>query len=457
MEKQSLRTYLADVEKTRPNDILTIKSPIDRDFTLMAMATELDNTPAPPLIRTEVTGYDIPVVANLFANRERIAAMLGCRKVSEISPRWAEIEKNSLCPVMVEGGPVQEIVQLGEQIDAGSLPLMQYFPTDAGRYISSGIVVAKDPETGVRNLSYHRLQYKDKNKFGVSLHSRQHLFQAYQKAEALNQPLEVAVIVGAHPAVLLAAAAKPGAEVDEYDIAGAILGSPLELVSGKTVAVEYPAWAEIVLEGHILPSVREPEGPFGEFTGYSTSRSTENVFQVTALCRREKPIYTVVIPGSAGDHLYLARVAREAAIFQRLKERIPWVREIAYPRSGVNFHCYISLDRGPQGIPKQALTLLLGLDHYVKLAIAVDADIDINKDSEVLWALATRARMTRDQFIIPQAFTISLDPSSEENMTDKVGIDATWTEKLLTEVMVCRSDEEQVIKARALIKETKGG
>ncbi|MEG1998163.1 MAG: UbiD family decarboxylase, partial [Clostridiales bacterium] len=198
-----------------------------------------------------------------------IAGMIGGDE-NNIGEAWNRLEQNQIKPVLVENAPVQENIQTGADIDAGAFPWMQYYPTDAGRYVSSGIVVAKDAQNGVHNLSFHRMQYKTANKFGISLHSRQHLFHHYQTAEQAGEPLPVAVVIGAHPAVFLGAAAKVDLDVDEYDIAGAVLGEPLRLVKGVTVDLEYPAEAEIVLEGYISTTEHEPEGPFGEFTGYST-------------------------------------------------------------------------------------------------------------------------------------------------------------------------------------------
>jgi len=142
---------------------------------------------------------------------------------------------------------------------------------------------------------------------------------------------------------------------------------------------------------------------------------------------------------------------REAGVFQRLKERIPWVKGIAYPTSGVNFHAYIQLEPCPAGVAKQALTLLMGSDHQLKLVVAVDEDIDIRRDEEVMWAIATRCRMERDMFIIPGSFTISLDPSSVNNTIDKVGIDATMSQELRDEVIILRAAPENKQKALELI------
>lgn len=450
MANPSLADYLAGLKSKAPQQIMEINSEVPRDYVITALALELERQKQYPVIKASIAGYELPLVTNVFSDLRRIADILACPE-AEISRRWAEIEKTPIKPVKVATGPVQETVYRNEELDVNRLPIMQHFATDAGRYITAGIVVAKDPDTGVRNLSYHRMQLKGPRKFGISLHSRQHLYSYFERAERKGRDLEIAVIVGAHPAVLLAASAKPGIEVDEYDIAGSILGEPLELVPGLTVDVEYPASAEIVLEGRILAGVREAEGPFGEFSGYSTSRSTENVFEVTAMCCRRNPLYLSIVPGSAADHLYLARVAREAAILQRLKEKIPYIHAISYPKSGVNFHCYLSLSQAPEGVARHALTLLFGLDHYVKLAVIVDDDIDVNDEEAVWWAVATRVRGDRDIIIIPRLFTIPLDPSSEGGTVAKVGIDATMTAAFKKEMVICKEREQDLSLAKEII------
>ena len=451
-ENQSLGFFLNKLEKERPEEVLDIHDPMPRDFVFMAMAKELDKEEFPPIIRAKIEGYDMPVLGNVFASRKRIANMLGFEDESKIAENWAHIEKNLIAPKIVKDGPIHDVVLTEDKIDCGALPLMQYYPTDAGRYISSGIVVVKDPETGVHNLSIHRMQYKGPNRVGISLHSRRHLYYHYERAAKAGKPLEVAIIVGAHPSVYLAAVSKPALEVDEYEVAGAVLDEALELVRGKTVDVYYPAEAEIVLEGKILIDEHDDEGPFGEFTGYSTSRSTRNIFEVTAVCQRKNPYYEIIVPGNAKDHLFLAGVVRETFVYQRLKESIPWVKGVAYTTSGVNFHCYVQLEACPEGVAKQALTMLLGLDYQIKLAIAVDEDVDITRDEEVLWAVATRCRMRDDLFIVPNSFIISLDPTSKDNTNDKVCIDATMSKEMRDEVIVLKTKPEYKRVAADLIK-----
>jgi 2,5-furandicarboxylate decarboxylase 1 len=186
-----------------------------------------------------------------------------------------------------------------------------------------------------------------------------------------------------------------------------------------------PAEAEIVLEGELLAGVHEEEGPFGEYTGYSTSRSTKNVFVVKAITRRQKPIYLDIIPGYSNEHLLLGRAAKEAHVFSRLKEAVPTLKDLCYPKSGTHFHAYISLKKTAEGQARHALMLLLGLDPYIKFAVAVDEDIDIYREEEVLWAIATRFQADTNLFVVPKVITNRLDPSSVDGMSAKLGIDAT--------------------------------
>ena len=419
---QSLSSFLDQLSR---DEILRINEPVDLDYFPTALTLELDKRKCFPVLYLDhPVGFDIPVVANLFADRGRIARMAGAHP-GKFNTTYLKAEDNPIPSEIVHSGPVQEVVFTGNQVDAGLLPISRHFQQDAGRYIDSGILVAKDPDTRVRNLSFQRLQLKTGNRFGVSLHSRGHIWDYLRRSELCHQNLEVAVVIGTHPAVYLAAAAKVAMEVDEYDIAGALLGEPVKLVKCQTIDVEVPAEAEIVLEGEILGGIHEPEGPFGEYTGYSTSRSTENVFVVKAITRRSMPIYLDIIPGYSSEHLLLGRAAKEAHVFQRLREVVPTLKALNYPKSGTHFHAYLSLRKTTEGQPRHALLLLLGLDPYIKLAIAVDDDIDVFNEEEVLWAMATRMQADTNLFVVPKVFCNQLDPSSVDGMSAKLGIDAT--------------------------------
>lgn len=419
----SLREFLDALPE---EEILCIEQPTTLDYVPTALVLELESRQQFPVVCfKQPQGFDMPVVANLFASRDRIARIAGAKSAAGFNEAWLRAESNPHPPVVVDEGPVQELILHSGEFHVASLPISRHFEQDAGRYIGSGILVCKDPDSGVRNLSYQRLQMKGPDRFGASLHSRGHIWQHLLRAEELGQNLEVAVVLGAPPAVHLAAAAKVALEVDEYDIAGGLLGHPVELVKCQTIDVEVPANAEIVLEGEILSGVHEDEGPYGEYTGYSTFRSTRNVFVVKAITRRRHPIYLDVIPGYSTEHLLLGRSAKEAAVFSRLKETVPNVKALNYPKSGTHFHAYLSLKKTAEGQARHALMLLLGLDSYIKLAVAVDEDVDVFDEQEVLWALATRFQADTDMFMVPKVFCNRLDPSATDGMSAKLALDAT--------------------------------
>jgi 2,5-furandicarboxylate decarboxylase 1 len=422
VEAPSLRTFLAELPD---EEVLRISEPMELDFLPTALILELEKRRRTPVVLIErPVGFDMPVVANLFASRDRIARMVGAPP-GGFNDAWVRALADLVPPSIVGSGPVHEIVLQGSDLDAGTLPISRHFEKDAGRYIGSGILVCKDPDTGVRNLSYQRLQLKGPGRFGASLHSRGHIWEHLQRSAARGRNLEVAIVIGAHPAINLAAGAKVAMDVDELEVAGALLGQPVELVRCKTIDVEVPAAAEIVLEGEILADVLEDEGPYGEYTGYSTDRSTRNVLVVKAITRRRNPIYHDIIPGYSAEHLLLGRSAKEAHVHMRLKEMVPSLVALNFPKSGTHFHAYMSMKKTAEGQARHALMLLLGLDPYLKLVVAVDEDVNVFEEDEVLWALATRFQADTDMFMVPQVFCNRLDPSSRDGMSAKLALDAT--------------------------------
>lgn len=408
------------------DDVLRIDRETDTDFVPSALAMELERQRRyPVLVFERPKGFDMPVVINLFSSRHRLARAIGTEP-ERFNDVWLRAEDEPIPPRVVAGGPCQEEIAEGDKVDLEALPISRHFEDDAGRYVSAGILVCKDPDTKTRNLSFQRLQLKGANRFGASLHSRGHIWEHLQRVKARgDSSLEVAVVIGAHPALYLAASAKVGMDVDELDIAGCLLGHPVDLVKCQTVDIEVPAHAEIVLEGEILTNREEPEGPFGEYTGYSTGRSTRNVLLVKAITRRSNALYQDLVPGNSSEHLLLTHSAKQAHVFERLREVWPSVRALRYPKSGTNFHAYLSVDQSDPGQVRHALMLLFGLDHYIKHAIAVDDDIDIFDDEQVLWAIATRVQADRDVFVIPDVFCNRLDPSAEGGVSAKMGVDAT--------------------------------
>jgi UbiD family decarboxylase len=304
--------------------------------------------------------------------------------------------------------------------------MIRHFATDRGPYITNAVIVAEDPVTGIANLSYHRSMRHAKNALATSLHSRGHLWRMLQTAQARGDTLKVAMVIGAHPLFMLAAASRVPFGADERAIAGGLFGAPLELVRTPRYGIGVPAAAEFVLEGTIDPEARAEEGPFGEFTGYSSDRSTNNVLRVNTMMRRRDAWLVDVVGGPYAEHLTLARLPREAEMSEKLKARFPSVTALHYPNSGTHFHCYVALKQTRDGEARQIMLALLGWDPYLKHVVAVDSDIDITDDSQVLWAIAAHAQPHEDVFIVGGLPGSPLDPSSSvDGTTSRMGIDAT--------------------------------
>lgn len=448
---KDLHKFIDFIKHDYPNEIRIIDEEVEADYELTAIATESEKEKNQMLLFTNVKGSPLPIVTNVFGTRKRIALAIGST-VDEFYSIWDKRTQRLIKPKIVEGGPVKEKQMTGKEVDLNKLPIFKHFEQDAGKYVTAGVVVAKDPETGIRNLSYHRLQLVGKNKFRASLHSRGHLWRIYSKAEKLNQPLDVAIFIGAHPSILLAAAAKVGMDVDEYEVAGAVMQEPVQLVKCETVDLEAPAFSEIVIEGEIPPFIRENEGPFGEYTGYAAGRSTNNIINVRAITFRKDAIYQDIVPGNSSEHLLLGNVSKEAHVIRRMRETLPNLKNINWPKSGTHFFAYLSLSEPiDEGQANHAALLLLGLDSYLKLVVVVDEDIDIYNEQEVLWAIATRMQPDRDVNVIKNVFCNRLDPSAyDEGTSAKIIIDATkkkgWTFEKLTVPKNFREKAIRIIK-----------
>lgn len=423
---QSLRGFLELVSRERPQDILNITETVNPEFETQAIIDTLEQSGSHPIIRfSKLTGYDMEAVANIHASRDLVAFALGTSK-EELSEEWLRRTEQRFEPVLKETGPVQELVFEGEVVDLRHLPIFTHCGEDAGPYITSGVMVGKDPDKGVYNASFHRCQVKGPSKLGVSLHSRRHLWDYQRRAEQRNQPLPVAIVIGVHPAITLAAASLGGMEVDEYEIAGALLGAPLELVKCRTVDLKVPAQAEIVIEGEIIPNFREPEGPFSEFTGYLSRRSTDHVISVKAITMRKNAIYQDIPGGLSSEHALLGGIPREVSVLKSIKEQHPSVKNVCYPVSGTSrLHCYVSIEKTYEGQGKNVILSAMAADNLLKFVVVVDEDIDVFNETRVLWAVATRMQAGEDLFIVPKAAAAMLDPSTQGGLSDKLGIDAT--------------------------------
>lgn len=367
--RQDLRTFLERASAERPDDVVVVDQTVDPDQGVTAIVEALRRRGLSPIVVCRsVDGLDVPVVTNVFVSRERIAWMLGGGP-HDLHEAYRRGSAGATPPRDVQTGPILDHVTTSG-IDLRTLPMLRHFDEDAAPYLTSAIVVAEDPDTGIGNLSYHRCMVSSDGGLATSLHSRGHLWRYLRRAGELGRPLPVAVVIGGHPLFMLAASARAGVDVDERDLAGGLFGEPLEVIRTPQHGIGVPAAAEIVLEGTIDAEIRVEEGPFGEYSGYASHRSTNNLIHVSAILRREDPMLLDVVSGNAADHLNLGRVPREAELAGSLKVRFPDLAAIEYPASGTHFHCFASLGGGATGQARQLLLALLGMDPYMKLAVA---------------------------------------------------------------------------------------
>jgi 2,5-furandicarboxylate decarboxylase 1 len=361
----------------------------------------------------------------VHSTRKRLALALDVAE-PELVEEYRKREAARIAPVMVREGPVKEIARRGVDVDLNRLPLFTHFDINTAPYITAGIVVARDPLSGVRNLSFNRGMVVRNNRIRAHLAPGMHLARCQRNAEDRNEPLEVAIVLGVHPAFSIGALALAPFDVDEYDVIGGMLREPVPLVKCETVDLEVPADAEIVLEGKIPPHVREDEGPFGEYSGHSVGVDKHHVIEVTAITQRREPIYQDIFTGHT-EHRLMGAIPREAAILRAVKAAVPGARAVHMPSSGCcRFHCYISIDKRSEGEVRSAIFAALAADLYLKLIVVVDADIDVYNEREVLWAMANRFQGDRDLLVIPNCQGSEIDPSAKKGgITTKTVIDAT--------------------------------
>ena len=367
-------------------------------------------------------GHAMAVVSNLFADRSWVADSIGVSS-EDLLTRFQQAVQQPLPWIEVEEGVAQEVVH--HDVDLLKLlPIPKHNEHDSGPYITAALLIARNPKTGVQNVSIHRCQVSGPDRIGVLLLPR-HTHHYFRMAEEAGAALEIALVIGVHPACILASQAIAALDEDEMEIAGALMGAPVEMVKCKTNQVRVPAHAEIVIEGRILPKVREPEGPFGEFPQYYGPRADREVIQVDAVTHRKNAIFHTIVGGGI-EHLVLGEIPREATLLEHLQRSFPSVRDVRLTRGGTcRYHLVVKIDKRSNGEPKNIIMCAFGGHYDVKQVTVVDLDVDIDNPHEIEWAIATRFQADRDLLVVSGAQGSKLDPSSQEGISAKMGIDAT--------------------------------
>ena len=422
MPFRDLRQYLTYLDER--GDLLYIRDEVDPKQEIAAYIRKTSDTGGPALFFEKVKGFDMPVVGGIFGHRRRVLMALESTQ-NEVQEKFVEALAKPLATKVVSRGVCQDVVLTGAQVDLTRLPIPTFAVGDGGPYITLGMVIANDPDTGVTNAAIRRLQLKGRNRLGIQAHGQLAIQQA--KAEARDQALEVAIAIGCAPVIPLINQCKTPYGVDELAVAGALCGEALEVVRCCTVNLAVPATSEVIIEGQIPPRVREMEGPFGEVTGYQTPATPKQVIEVTAITHRQRPIFQTVLTGvPTTEHHVLKQFAIDAAYYAELKSRFPGVVAVHFPGAGAGgLITVVAMKQHAKYEARNVIAHMLGTVQN-KLIIVVDEDIDLFNIEHVMWAVATRCRPEQDVIIYPRLLGGNLDPSAQEiGTTCGLGFDAT--------------------------------
>jgi len=390
------------------------------DFEVAAIAKRLDGTKA--TLFPSPSRHPVPVVSGLISDRGWMADAMGV-PAGKVIERFQSAALSPIPWRQVKSAPAQEIVHRNVELKR-LMPIPTHNEFDSGPYITAGLLISRNPKTGIQNVTIHRLQLIEPNRLGVLLLPR-HTLAFFQMAEAAGHDLDIAIAVGVDPLTLLSSQAILSLDADELEVAGALHGAPLEVVKCLTNNVCVPAHSEFVLEGRILAKERELEGPFGEFPQYYGERAKRHVIEIDCVTHRRNPIFHTIVGGGL-EHLLLGAIPREATLLAHLQRSFPHVIDVHLARGGVcRYHLYVQMKKRSEGEAKNVILGAFGGHYDIKQVVVVDEDVDIHNPTEVEWAVATRFQADRDLIVVSNAQGSKLDPSSRDGISAKMGLDAT--------------------------------
>ena len=412
-----MRNFLENLIEGGDVDIVSRET--DPRFELAAVTQASQQQSDRVLLFENVTGSELPVATNLYGSRDRLLSLVGAGD-GNFCKRWTELVRTASA---IHSQPVTTETDCDE-LQSGQLsqlPKIQYFERDAGPYITAGIFLARDPDTGVCNLSFHRAMHVDDNELRIRLGDSHDMADYHARAEARGEPLEVAMMIGAPPEVFLAAAASIPPDADEMAIAAAIAKRPVAVRPGRTVSLDIPAHTEIVVEGRLQPGIRRPEGPFGEFMGYYVPVGNNVVMEVTDVGLRRGAVYHSLLCGSPEDMRTL-EVSVATRIYSYLVDRLPGIIDVACSPTLLN--TVVKIDKQFDDHPRQVIMAAFDAHpDYSKACFVVDEDIDIHDLDDVFWSYLTRGRADTRAMILADRPGFYRDPHRDH--WGRLGIDAT--------------------------------
>jgi 2,5-furandicarboxylate decarboxylase 1 len=414
----SLRDWLDRLAET--GRLARIRDNISLTHELAAIAKKLDGQQASFFPRPG--GHQMPIISGLTSDRAWVAEAMGVAPEAVLD-RFQQAVRAPLPWREVTEAPAQEVTHRQPDLTK-HLPIPTHNEHDSGPYITAGLLISRNPKSGVQNVAIHRLQVSGPDRLGALLLPRQTL--AYQQAaEEAGKDLPIAVVIGIDPLTLLASQAISPSDQDELEIAGALHGEPLRVVKCITNDLRVPADAEIVIEGRLLAKERAAEGPFGEFPQYYGERANRHVIAIDCITHRKDALFHTIVGGGL-EHLLLGGIPREATLRDALQRSFPNVTDVHLSRGGVcRYHLYVQMKKRHEGEAKNVIFAAFAAHYDIKQVIVVDEDVDVHRPSEVEWAVATRFQADRDLVVTGHALGSKLDPSTDDGVGAKMGLDAT--------------------------------
>jgi 2,5-furandicarboxylate decarboxylase 1 len=414
-----LRSFVSDLDAA--GEIVKVDIELAPEFEIPAALRYLDRRDDRTILFSRVKGYTLPVIGNLFQNYRNIAAALGIKDSRAVLDEYRKKSGTRINAEMQKFGPVKEVI-LKEGIDIlQAMPVLTHHEKDAGPYFSSAVTIARDPQTGIRGMGIHRIQVKGKNKIGIYLGSPP-LSRFLSASEAMGKSLEIAVVIGIDPLTFLSSITYAPEGIDKFDLAGGLRGKPVAVIKGETVDLEVPAYAEFIMEGHVLPGVRETEGPFGESGGAYLALQNP-VALINCIYHRREPLYHALMPFNRENGI-ITNLVWEATQLDKIQQSLTAVRNIhLWGSMGEVAVAQIAKKDDEDG--KIVIKELFNQMARAKGIIVVDTDIDIQDPYDVEWAVYTRFQADVDLVTISGAHGSPLDPSTKSGITSKWGIDAT--------------------------------
>jgi len=472
---KSLHEFIARLEEE--GELIRIKEEVSPILEITEITDRVSKSPdgGKALLFENVKDHSMPVLINAFGSKKRMAMALGVnnieliaseiKKLIETKPPQKFSEKIGLIPTLFDlikippkkfkGGtaPCQEVILTGDNIDLKKLPVIKCWPNDGGRFITLPVVFTRSPVTGKRNTGMYRMHVYDKNTTGMHWHIHKDGAGHFEEYKKLKKRMEVAVAIGTDPVVTFSATAPMPPGVDELLLAGFIRKKGVELVKCKTVNLEVPAYAEIILEGYVDPEESRIEGPFGDHTGYYSLAAPYPIFHVTAVTHRHSPVYSTTIVGKPPmEDCYIGK-ATERIFLPMLKTINPDISDISLPWEGVFHNCVIvAINKRYPYQARHTMNNLWGTGQmsFSKMILAVDDGMNIHNYSEVTEYLLNHIDLSKDLFFSEGILDVLDHSAAKALFGSKLGIDATGTERLKCKIPDIPSDKEILKFAKEL-------